>query len=83
MTYLTYGPAPTSHYRVVCAPGDSPLASPLARTATITVLRHRAASASRALLRFGLCIALFAAAASAALGVRLAAFAFGRWGGLF
>lgn len=83
MTYLTYGPAPTSHYRVVCAPGDSALTSPLARTGTITALRHRAATASRAVLRFGVCIALFAAAASAAFGIRLLAFAAGRWGGLF
>jgi hypothetical protein len=31
MTYLTYGPAPTSHYRIAGAPGEPLLATPLDR----------------------------------------------------
>ena len=83
MSYITYGPSPTSHYRIVRTPADPLLTSPLDRPDGATSLRRRAASASRATLSIAAWGAIMLAAAAVALALRVAVHAAGHSSGLF
>ena len=83
MIYTTYGPAPTSHLRVVRTPDDPLLASPLPRAGTHASLRRHAGAATRTALRIAGIVALALVAVSAAFAVRFAVYAAGHAGGLF
>jgi hypothetical protein len=82
MTYLTYGPSPTSHYRIVCTPGDSLFASPL-DCATDAASRCRARATSRAALRTATLVAIVPGVAAAALALRISVYAVAHSGVLF
>jgi hypothetical protein len=77
MSYITYGPSPTSHYRIVGTPADRLLTSPL--DATPAPARRATA---RAVLGAASWVAIVLVAASAALALRLVIYALGHTLGL-
>jgi hypothetical protein len=84
MTYLTYGPAPTSHYRIVGSPGDSLLATPLdGERRSLAAFGSTVRSISRGAFHVARVVAIALAVGAAAMAVRVGAYYLGHQGGLF
>jgi hypothetical protein len=83
MTYITYGPSPTSHFRITGTPGDSLLASPLDCAPRSPATRGTPArSLPRAALRGIGLTGVVLVAAAAVMALRLGVYALIQQSGL-
>ena len=80
MINITYGPAPTSHYRIVQSPTDFLFASPLDPP---PVARAEPRRKLRSLARFAIVAGALLALAGGAFAVRIAVYLAGREAGWF